>query len=143
MTTEPLYHTFHALPTLHFQEGTILSIEKRCDLISESPNIHKNTFSQFLHIGCISLLFILSLCFIFQPSSPAPSYDDDGSVIFDKPDSSNSFYIKRNDGKGYDLYIKQEDSFINVGIIENPEDYKGPKIYSSKKEAMQTYENVE
>lgn len=88
-------------------------------------------------------MFILSLCFIFQPSSPAPSYDDDGSVIFDKPDSSNSFYIKRNDGKGYDLYIKQEDSFINVGIIENPEDYKGPKIYSSKKEAMQTYENVE
>ena len=143
LKTSKQTHTFHALPTLHFHEGTILSIEKRCDLISESPNIHENTFSQFLHIGCISLLFILSLCFIFQPSSPAPSYDDDGSVIFDKPDSSNSFYIKRNDGKGYDFYIKQEDSFINAGIIENPEDYKGPKIYSSKKEAMQTYKNVE
>ena len=36
-----------------------------------------NTFSQFLHIGCISLLFILSLCFIFQPSSPPSNLDDD------------------------------------------------------------------
>ena len=104
---------------------------------------HKNTFSQFLHIGCVSLLFILSLCFIFQPSSPPSNLDDDGAVIFDKPNSSNSFYIKRKDGKDYDLYIKQEDSFINAGIIENPEDYKGSKIYSNKKEAMKIYENIE
>ena len=143
LKTSKQTHTFHALPTLHFQEGTILSIEKRCDLISESPKIHKNTFSQFLHIGCISLLFILSLCFIFQPSSPPSNLDDDGAVIFDKPNSSNSFYIKRKDGKGYDLYIKQEDSFMNAGIIENPEDYKGSKIYSNKKEAMKIYENIE
>ena len=143
LKTSKQTHTFHALPTLHFQEGTILSIEKRCDLISESPKIHKNTFSQFLHIGCVSLLFILSLCFIFQPSSPPSNLDDDGAVIFDKPNSSNSFYIKRKDGKDYDLYIKQEDSFINAGIIENPEDYKGSKIYSNKKEAMKIYENIE
>ena len=58
------------------------------------------------------------------------------------PDSSNSFYIKRKDGKGYDLYVKHEDAFINSGIIENPEDYKGPKIYSSKKEATKFYENI-
>lgn len=32
--------------------------------------------------------------------------------------------------------------FINSGIIENPEDYKGPKIYSSKKEATKFYENI-
>ena len=50
--------------------------------------------------------------------------NNDGTVIFDKPDSSNSFYIKRKDGKGYDLYVKHEDAFINAGIIENPEDYK-------------------
>lgn len=111
-------------------------------LINDSPKIRRNLFSQFIHIGSISLLFTLSLCFIFQPSSPAPSYDNDGTVIFDKPDSSNSFYIKRKDGKGYDLYVKHEDAFINAGIIENPEDYKGPKIYSSKKEATKFYENI-
>lgn len=44
--------------------------------------------------------------------------------------------------KGYDLYVKHEDAFINAGIIENPEDYKGPKIYSSKKEATKFYENI-
>ena len=66
----------------------------------------------------------------------------DGTVIFDKPDSSNSFYIKRKDGKGYDLYVKHEDAFINTGIIENPEDYKSPIIYSSKKEATKFYENI-
>ena len=123
-------------------EGTILNIEKRCDLINDSPKIRRNLFSQFIHIGSISLLFTLSLCFIFQPSSPAPNYDNDGTVIFDKPDSSNSFYIKRKDGKGYDLYVKHEDAFINTGIIENPEDYKSPKIYSSKKEATKFYENI-
>lgn len=112
------------------------------DLISDSPKIRRNLFSQFIHIGSISLLFTLSLCFIFQPSSPAPNYDNDGTVIFDKPDSSNSFYIKRKDGKGYDLYVKHEDAFINSGIIENPEDYKSPKIYSSKKEATKFYENI-
>ena len=63
-------------------------------------------------------------------------------MVFDKPDSSNSFYIKRKDGKGYDLYVKHEDAFINTGIIENPEDYKSPKIYSSKKEATKFYENI-
>lgn len=63
-------------------------------------------------------------------------------LSFDKPDSSNSFYIKRKDGKGYDLYVKHEDAFINTGIIENPEDYKSPKIYSSKKEATKFYENI-
>lgn len=52
------------------------------------------------------------------------------------------FYIKRKDSKGYDLYVKHEDAFINAGIIENPEDYKGPKIYSSKKEATKFYENI-
>lgn len=52
------------------------------------------------------------------------------------------FNIKRKDGKGYDLYVKHEDAFINAGIIENPEDYKGPKIYSSKKEATKFYENI-
>lgn len=52
------------------------------------------------------------------------------------------FYIKRKDGKGYDLYVKHEDAFINSGIIENPEDYKSPKIYSSKKEATKFYENI-
>ena len=142
LNTTKQTHTFHTLPTLHFQEGTILNIEKRCDLINDSPKIRRNLFSQFIHIGSISLLFTLSLCFIFQPSSPAPSYDNDGTVIFDKPDSSNSFYIKRKDGKGYDLYVKHEDAFINAGIIENPEDYKGPKIYSSKKEATKFYENI-
>ena len=106
LNTSKQTHTFHTLPTLHFQEGTILNIEKRCDLISDSPKIRRNLFSQFIHIGSISLLFTLSLCFIFQPSSPAPNYDNDGTVIFDKPDSSNSFYIKRKDGKGYDLYVK-------------------------------------
>lgn len=40
------------------------------------------------------------------------------------------------------LYVKHEDAFINSGIIENPEDYKGPKIYSSKKEATKFYENI-
>ena len=103
LNTSKQTHTFHTLPTLHFQEGTILNIEKRCDLINDSPKIRRNLFSQFIHIGSISLLFTLSLCFIFQPSSPAPNYDNDGTVIFDKPDSSNSFYIKRKDGKGYDL----------------------------------------
>ncbi len=142
LNTSKQTHTFHTLPTLHFQEGTILNIEKRCDLISDSPKIRRNLFSQFIHIGSISLLFTLSLCFIFQPSSPAPNYDNDGTVIFDKPDSSNSFYIKRKDGKGYDLYVKHEDAFINTGIIENPEDYKSPKIYSSKKEATKFYENI-
>ena len=142
LNTSKQTHTFHTLPTLHFQEGTILNIEKRCDLISDSPKIRRNLFSQFIHIGSISLLFALSLCFIFQPSSPAPNYDNDGTVIFDKPDSSNSFYIKRKDGKGYDLYVKHEDAFINTGIIENPEDYKSPKIYSSKKEATKFYENI-
>ena len=142
LNTSKQTHTFHTLPTLHFQEGTILNIEKRCDLINDSPKIRRNLFSQFIHIGSISLLFTLSLCFIFQPRSPAPSYDNDGTVIFDKPDSSNSFYIKRKDGKGYDLYVKHEDAFINSGIIENPEDYKGPKIYSSKKEATKFYENI-
>lgn len=142
LNTSKQTHTFHTLPTLHFQEGTILNIEKRCDLINDSPKIGRNLFSQFIHIGSISLLFILSLCFIFQPSSPAPNYDNDGTVIYDKPDSSNSFYIKRKDGKGYDLYVKHEDAFINSGIIENPEDYKGPKIYSSKKEATKFYENI-
>ena len=142
LKTSKQTHTFHALPTLHFQEGTILNIEKRCDLINDSPKIRRNLFSQFIHIGSISLLFTLSLCFIFQPSSPAPNYDNDGTVIFDKPDSSNSFYIKRKDGKGYDLYVKHEDAFINSGIIENPEDYKSPKIYSSKKEATKFYENI-
>ena len=142
LNTSKQTHTFHTLPTLHFQEGTILNIEKRCDLISDSPKIRRNLFSQFIHIGSISLLFTLSLCFIFQPSSPAPNYDNDGTVIFDKPDSSNSFYIKRKDGKGYDLYVKHEDAFINTGIIENPEDYKNPKIYSSKKEATKFYENI-
>ena len=44
--------------------------------------------------------------------------------------------------KGYDLYVKHEDAFINTGIIENPEDYKSPKIYSSKKEATKFYENI-
>ena len=87
-------------------------------------------------------MFALSLCFIFQPSPPTPNYDNDGTVIFDKPDSSNSFYIKRKDRKGYDLYVKHEDAFINTGIIENPEDYKSPKIYSSKKEATKFYENI-
>lgn len=124
LNTSKQTHTFHTLPTLHFQEGTILNIEKRCDLINDSPKIGRNLFSQFIHIGSISLLFILSLCFIFQPSSPAPNYDNDGTVIYDKPDSSNSFYIKRKDGKSYDLYVKHEDAFINSGIIENPEDYK-------------------
>lgn len=142
LNTSKQTHTFHTLPTLHFQEGTILNIEKRCDLINDSPKIRRNLFSQFIHIGSISLLFTLSLCFIFQPRSPAPSYDNDGTVIFDKPDSSNSFYIKRKDGKGYDLYVKHEDAFINSGIIENPEDYNGPKIYSSKKEATKFYENI-
>lgn len=51
-------------------------------------------------------------------------------------------FIKRKDSKGYDLYVKHEDAFINAGIIENPEDYKGPKIYSSKKEATKFYENI-
>ena len=117
LNTSKQTHTFHTLPTLHFQEGTILNIEKRCDLISDSPKIRRNLFSQFIHIGSISLLFTLSLCFIFQPSSPAPNYD-------------------------YDLYVKHEDAFINTGIIENPEDYKSPKIYSSKKEATKFYENI-
>lgn len=34
LNTSKQTHTFHTLPTLHFQEGTILNIEKRCDLIS-------------------------------------------------------------------------------------------------------------
>ncbi len=82
----------------------------------------------------VSLCYLsFRLCFIFQPSSPASNLDDDGAVIFDKPNSSNSFYIKRKDGKGYDLYIKQEDSFMNAGIIENPEDYKGQKSILAKR----------
>ena len=32
LNTSKQTHTFHTLPTLHFQEGTILNIEKRCDL---------------------------------------------------------------------------------------------------------------
>ena len=88
-------------------------------------------------------LFVIYSFVMFQPSSPPSNLDDDGAVIFDKPNSSNSFYIKRKDGKSYDLYIKQEDSFMNAGIIENPEDYKGSKIYSNKKEAMKIYENIE
>lgn len=100
LNTSKQTHTFHTLPTLHFQKGTILNIEKRCDLISDSPKIRRNLFSQFIHIGSISLLFTLSLCFIFQPSSPAPNYDNDGTVIFDKPDSSNSFYYKAKRWKG-------------------------------------------
>lgn len=38
--------------------------------------------------------------------------------------------------------LLHEDTFINTGIIENPEDYKSPKIYSSKKEATKFYENI-
>ena len=97
-----------------------------------------NLYILDLFLYCSSFRCALS----FQPSSPAPNYDNDGTVIYDKPDSSNSFYIKRKDGKGYDLYVKHEDAFINSGIIENPEDYKGPKIYSSKKEATKFYENI-
>ena len=55
LNTSKQTHTFHTLPTLHFQEGTILNIEKRCDLISDSPKIRRNLFSQFIHIGSISL----------------------------------------------------------------------------------------
>lgn len=134
--------TFYPLPTLHFQEGTILSIEKRCQLISDHPKNHRNHFSQCFHIGCIIFFFLFSLCFIFQPSSPSPSYDDDGSVVFNKPDRSNSFYVKRNDDKGYDLYVEQNNAFINTGIIKNPEDYPKLKIYSNKKDAMKTYKNI-
>ena len=42
LNTSKQTHTFHTLPTLHFQEGTILNIEKRCDLISDSPKIRRN-----------------------------------------------------------------------------------------------------
>lgn len=45
-------------------------------------NIHKNLFSQFLHIGIILLLFIFSVCFIFQPKFPAPTHDEDGSIVY-------------------------------------------------------------
>lgn len=135
-------HTFHPLPTLRFQEGTILSIEKRCDLIAKHSRSHKSSFSQFLHIGCIALFFIFSLCFIFQPSSKAPSYDNDGAVIFDKPDRSNSFYVKRKDGKGYDLYIKQKDHFVHAGTIKNSKDLNDTNVYSNKKEALKAYENI-
>lgn len=45
LNTSKQTHTFHTLPTLHFQEGTILNIEKRCDLISDSPKIRRNLFS--------------------------------------------------------------------------------------------------
>ena len=143
LNTSKQTHTFHTLPTLHFQEGTILNIEKRCDLISDSPKIRRNLFSQFIHIGSISLLFTLSLCFIFQPSSPAPNYDNDGTVIFDKPDSSNSFYIKRKRWKGlwfisqtWRCFYKYRKSLKTLKII------KSPKIYSSKKEATKFYENI-
>ena len=56
-------------------------------------NIHKNLFSQFLHIGIILLLFIFSVCFIFQPKFPAPTHDEDGSIVFDKPTRKNAFLI--------------------------------------------------
>ena len=52
------------------------------------------------------------------------------------------FYIKRKDGKGYDLYVKHEDAFINTGIIENPEDYKSPKIYLAKGRLRNFYETL-
>lgn len=139
LKTSKQTHTFYALPTLHYQEGTLSSLEKRCELISSYSKTYKNSFSQFLHIAIMSVLFILSICFVFQPVFEAPTHDVDGAVVFDKPDSSNSFYVKRKDGKGYDLYVKQKDTFINTGIINNPDDFKGPKVYSSKKEALKHF----
>ena len=101
LNTSKQTHTFHTLPTLHFQEGTIFKTLRKDAILSVIvQRFAEILFSQFIHIGSISLLFTLSLCFIFQPSSPAPNYDNYGTVIFDKPDSSNSFYIKRKRWKG-------------------------------------------
>lgn len=40
------------------------------------------------------------------------------------------------------IYMSNMKMLLNTGIIENPEDYKSPKIYSSKKEATKFYENI-
>ena len=91
LNTSKQTHTFHTLPTLHFQEGTILNIEKRCDLISDSPKIRRNLFHNLYILDLFFIVRPFAVLFIFQPSSPTPNYDNDGTVIFHKPDSSNSF----------------------------------------------------
>jgi beta-lactamase regulating signal transducer with metallopeptidase domain len=130
-------HTFHILPTLHYRGGSSSSLKKRCDLIDMQTNIHKNLFSQFLHIGIILLLFIFSVCFIFQPKFPAPTHDEDGSIVFDKPTRKNTFLIKQPSTREYNLYVKQNKNlYVNVGSIQNLEDYKDLKKYNNKKEAL-------
>ena len=58
-------------------------------------------------IGIILLLFIFSVCFIFQPKFPAPTHDEDGSIVFDKPTRKNTFFIKQPSTREYNLYVKQ------------------------------------
>ena len=65
LNTSKQTHTFHTLPTLHFQEGTILNIEKRCDLINDSPKIRRNLFHN---------LYILDLFLYCSPFRCALSF---------------------------------------------------------------------
>lgn len=103
--------------------------------------ICKNLFSQFLHIGIILLLFIFSIYFIFQPKFPAPTHDEDGSIVFDKPTRKNAFLIKQPSAREYNLYVKQNKNlYVNVGSIQNLEDYKNLKKYNNKKEALKEHD---
>ena len=134
-------HIFIPLPTLHYRGGIFSSLEKRCNVISMQDNVHKNLFSQFLHIGIILILFIFSIFFIFQPKSPAPNHDEDGSIVFDEPTSKNAFFIRQHNGNTYNLYVKQNKNlYVNVGSIQNLEDYKDLKKYNNKKEALKEHD---
>ena len=79
--------------------------------------------------------------FIFQPKFPAPTHDEDGSIVFDKPTRKNAFLIKQPSAREYNLYVKQNKNlYVNVGSIQNLEDYKNLKKYNNKKEALKEHD---
>lgn len=117
------------LPTLHFQEGNLSCLEQRFHLIINPKQIRQSKAIQLLHTLVILSVLLISVLFVFEPSSIDKETQN---TTFAEPTKQNTFFIKRSDQQ-YDMYVDQK----KVGYLDSLEGFSGYKVYSNKKEAKQ------
>ncbi|MBS7007282.1 M56 family metallopeptidase [Anaerostipes sp.] len=124
----------NGLPTMHFREAEPTCMEMRLCLLMNRESADHRKISQWIYIGFVLIILLLSVCFIIEPRSIPSEVEE---TTFEEPTKKNTFFIKRSDQQGYDMYVNNK----LCGRLDGLELFQGYKVYKTKKEALH-YEKI-
>ena len=122
------------LPTMHFRENDPSCIKMRLRLLINPEDVEHRKIFQWIYIGAVSFVLLVSVCFIIEPRSIPSEVEE---TTFEEPTKKNTFFIERSDQKGYDMYVNNK----LCGRLDDLKLFEGYKVYKTKKEVPQ-YEKI-